>query len=124
MALSLDPNKEQARDGLNAIDLRRTQLIDYYTSEATKQTQAKPYSRAIELWQEVLVLDPSNTAAEQAIADLQKQRTAAAKPPSQPTKPKKNESALKYGTRVPDSSLAICLKFLNQTIPPKKRGLA
>ena len=87
MALNLDPNNEQARTGLATVDLRRTQLIDYYANEAKKQTQAKSYARAIELWQEVLVLDPENAVAEQAITDLRKQQVATTKPPAQPSKP-------------------------------------
>jgi len=87
MALSLDPNNSEAKDGLGNLELRRTQLIDYYTTEARKQGQAKAYSRAVELWQEVLVLDPGNTTAEEAIADLRRQQTIATKPPSQPPKP-------------------------------------
>jgi tetratricopeptide (TPR) repeat protein len=87
MALSLDANNEQALEGLNTVDLRRTQLLDYYANEAKKQGQANAYSRAIELWQEVLVLDSENTEAAQAIANLRKQQTAAAKPPPKPATP-------------------------------------
>ena len=55
--------------------------------------QAKEYSRATELWQEVLVLDPDNKLAQDAIAELRKKQVAAEKAatrqkPPEPPKPK------------------------------------
>ena len=85
--LALDPKNQEALQSLNTVETRRVQLIDYYTSEAKKSGQAKEYTRAIELWQEVLVLDPENTMAEDAIANLKKQQTPVSKPPTQPKKP-------------------------------------
>jgi tetratricopeptide (TPR) repeat protein len=87
MVLTLDAENEEAQAGLKAVDVRRTQLIDYYITEARKQGQAKAYSKAIELWQQVLVLDPENVTAETAIANLQKQQTTPSKPPAKSQKP-------------------------------------
>jgi tetratricopeptide (TPR) repeat protein len=87
MVLTLDPENQEAQAGLRTLDVRRTQLIDYYAAEARKQGQAGAYSRAIELWGEVLTLDPENTVAKTAIENLKKQQTTPSKPPPQPTKP-------------------------------------
>jgi tetratricopeptide (TPR) repeat protein len=62
-------------------------LIDYYAAEARKQGQTGAYSRAIELWGEVLTLDPENTVAKTAIENLKKQQTTPPKPTPKPTKP-------------------------------------
>jgi tetratricopeptide (TPR) repeat protein len=87
MVINLDPANQEAKTALETIELRRTQLIDYYSSEARKSAQAKEYDKAIESWQKVLVLDPNHVTANAAIADLKQLQTAAAKPPAKPQKP-------------------------------------
>ena len=84
--LALDPENQEALQSLNTVETRRVQLIDYYISEAKKSGQAKEYTRAIELWQKVLALDPENTIAANAIANLRKQQTPVSKSPAQPPK--------------------------------------
>jgi tetratricopeptide (TPR) repeat protein len=69
------------------VELRRTQLVNYYTSEAEKQTEAKQYTKAIESWQQVLLYYPENITAKNAIADLRQRISAAQKPPATPKKP-------------------------------------
>ena len=85
--LALDPKNQEALQSLGTVETRRVQLIDYYTSEAKKSGQAREYTRAIELWQEVLALDPENTIAKDAIANLEKQQAPVSKPPAQAQKP-------------------------------------
>ncbi|UCG30856.1 MAG: tetratricopeptide repeat protein [candidate division WOR-3 bacterium] len=87
MVLSLDPGNVEAQESLGALELRRANLIAYYTSEATKQTQAKSYTQAIQSWQKVLSLDPNNTEAKNAVAELRKLTAAPSKPPAKPSKP-------------------------------------
>jgi len=87
MALSLDPTYRDAKESLENVELRRTQLVNYYSSEAEKQTEAKQYARAIESWQQVLLYYPENVTAKNAIADLRQRISAAQKPPTQPQKP-------------------------------------
>jgi len=87
MALSLDPTYQDAKESLENVELRRTQLVNYYSLEAEKQTEAKQYARAIESWQQVLLYYPENVTAKNAIADLRQRISAAQKPPTQPQKP-------------------------------------
>jgi Tfp pilus assembly protein PilF len=85
--LSMDPANAEAQDYLNRVEVRRAQLIEYHSAEARKRTQAKDYTRAIQSWQQVLALDPENTTATNAIAELRKTTTTTAKPPAKPAKP-------------------------------------
>ena len=89
MVLSLDPGNVEAQESLGALELRRANLIAYHTSEAKKQTQAKSYTQAIQSWQQVISLDPENTEAKNAVAELRRLTAAPAKPPTQPAKPSK-----------------------------------
>jgi tetratricopeptide (TPR) repeat protein len=89
MVLSLDPGNVEAQESLGALELRRANLIAYHTSEAKKQTQAKSYIQAIQSWQKVLTLEPSNTEAKNAVAELQRLTAAPAKPPAKPATPAK-----------------------------------
>jgi tetratricopeptide (TPR) repeat protein len=87
MVLSLDSGNVEAQESLGALELRRANLIAYYSSEAKKQTQAKRYTQAIQSWQQVLSLAPDHTEAKNAVAELRKLTSAPAKPPAKPTKP-------------------------------------
>ena len=87
MVLSLDPGNVEAQESLGALELRRANLIAYYSSEAKKQTQAKRYTQAIQSWQQVLSLAPDHTEAKNAVAELRKLTSAPANPPAKPTKP-------------------------------------
>ena len=87
MVLSLDPGNIEAQESLGALELRRANLIAYHTSEAKTQTQAKNYAQATQSWQKVLSLDPNNTEAKNAVAELRRLTSAPAKPPTKPAKP-------------------------------------
>ena len=60
MVLSLDPGHTGAREYLVKLETRRAELIRVYTAEARSRTQGKDYTRAIEYWKKVLVLDATN----------------------------------------------------------------
>jgi tetratricopeptide (TPR) repeat protein len=89
IVLSLDPENAEAQEYLATIQQKRAQLISFYQSNARSRTAAKDYPKAIEYWQNVLALDPDNTEAQKAIADLNKQIAAVQKPAPKPQpKPK------------------------------------
>jgi len=101
MVLAIDRENEEAKQGLSTVEMRRTQLIDYHIAEARKMDQAKEYSKAIELWQQVLVLDPDNNLVQDAIANLRKKQAAAEKPvtpqkPPELPKPKTSQAEKKH----------------------------
>jgi len=84
--LSLDPSHKGAQDYLAKIEPRRKELISVYSAEARSRTQAKDYAKAIEFWNKVLGLDPANSEAKTAVANLKK-KMAPPKKPSGGTKP-------------------------------------
>lgn len=87
MVLSLDTANIVAMSYLVNMPARRTELITAYKTEARSREKAKDLTRALEYWQKILKLEPGNTEAKTAIANLQKQISAVKKPPPETKAP-------------------------------------
>lgn len=98
IVLSLDPDNAEAKEYLATIKQKREQLIAYYAANARSRAQAKDYTKALEFWQNVLDLDPDNTEAKTAIANLNAQIAATKKPAPKP-KPKPKPKVTKKATK-------------------------
>lgn len=84
MVLALDPDHAEAKTYLTKLETRRAELIAVYAAEARSREKAKDLTKALEYWQKVLALDPQNTEAKTAVANLKKKIAAAKKPPTKP----------------------------------------
>jgi tetratricopeptide (TPR) repeat protein len=93
-ALAIDPNNTEAKNYLVNIENRRNELIASYANEAKQKEKAKDITKAIQFWQKVLELDPTNVEAKTAIADLQKKKQPEKKPVTE-TKPPVAKKATK-----------------------------
>lgn len=99
IVLSLDPEHPEAKEYLTTIEQKRKQLIAFYTANAKSRTSARDFTKALEFWQKVLGLEPTNAAAKTAIADLNAQIAAATKPKPKPTTPKTKPKPVKKATK-------------------------